>query len=731
MTQKTGTQHGATRPDTKLLSNLIYQMNIVRRQVGAYPPGHQVIRTAATRTIKVLESLGATNEQITIGIARDRLMLGAAPLDPKNPVYREYARALFGHGLVALTIKRSLGEQELCDFCRLLACKPEELLDRGGFVAASAAAGIEHITLTPLDFRNFRTRSHSRTGDPETTASADPLPAWERFVSSLLVPGDGQQPEGGLNDVAITPEGLAGILGSKWDTSSADSCGGYDQAIATFLRDLDREELSRGAHDRLLDKFGTFINELQPGLRRQLLSSTFSALVSHESHAGTVLSRFSNEMLLDVLRDVNHRQNDIPPFILHLLGQLAPHGASPDMPQSERQGITPAEITDPLKLVFTEHRVDDFVPDDYQTLLRRCPTHQPAPTLPPEVIEGLTASVHEQTMEQRLCAIVSHMLQTPGDNGQNAGLKKHLSTLIQHFIATGDFSSLTDLHRRFGGISADAADSPPKNPKGIFDSYHFTREIVRSLSLWSQEKQSEIKILIQQIGPPFVPLLLDRLAEETERSLRYQYLKLLGDMGPVIREEVLKRLQDKRWYLLRNLIVLLRGLRDPQLMNDIEPMLRHPHERVRQEALKTAFHFNDPRADQVLLRELKRPPLPPTWAIGMARHSRDANVFQHLQTLLCKTALSNDGMTVRLAAVATLGNIGNPMALNNLETVLFSFNFRHPSRHRRLQRRIVESLESYPQEATASIRRRLMRSARPDLAELRRLLEKTNPGAPS
>lgn len=724
MTRETATQHVTTRLDTKLLSNFIYQMNIVRRQGSAYPPGHQVIVTAAERTLKVLEQLTRSAPQITIGIARDRLMLGSAQLDPGNPVYREYARALFAHGLVAVTIHRELQAEELCTFCRLLACKPDEMLEQNGLVAASAAAGIEHIGLTPLDFRQFQTREVFRPSDfhpAETAASPSP---WDRFVGSLLASLEGEQTTTAPNDPSATPERLANVLSAR----AAAGCEGYDQAITTFLRDLDREQLSQGLHNRQLDRFRTFVSELQAPLRRQFLTSTFSALAVQEERAEEILSRFSNEILLDALSDLNERQGDIPPFILHLLSQLAPHGTA--LPHAKRPG-SPADACVPLKLVFNKHRADDFVPEDYQALLRQCPARQPAPTLPPEVIEGLRNSIDEQTMEQRLCAIISHLLQTGGSQSQQSGLKNQLAALIRHFVATGDFASLADLHRQFACRDAETTASSGDNPTAIFASYHFTREIVRALSIWPPEKLPEIRELIHQVGTPFIPLLLDCLADEPDRTLRYQYLQLLGAMGPAICPEVFKRLHDRRWHLLRNLVVLLRGLQDPSHMGAIKPLLRHPHERVRREALKTAFHFRDACADPALLRELDHSPSPFPWAIGLARHSRDPRVFHRLLTLLRETGLSAEGLAVRLAVIASLGEIGNPLALTELEKTLFGFSLCHPQRHRRLQCRIAESLAQYPPETTAALRRRLIRSARPDLADLRRLIEPVGTGATS
>ena len=733
MARETSNASATPSLDTKALSNLIYQLNIVRRQVSAYPPGHQVILSAADRTLKVLANLKTTTPQITIGIARDRLMLGATPLDPKNPVYREYARALFSHGIVALTIHLDLSAEELCTLCRLIARKPEDILAQGGIVAAATAANIIHAKVTPLAHNQFRTTGILQLNDNERATQSDTTKPWDRFVGTLLAPAHPPQAGPWPTEIIVTPEKLAGILSTEESDCLTKDTGEYDKAITTFLRDLDRENLSHHQHDELLDKFRIFVNELQPELRQQFLSSTVSMLGIHETQAGALLSRFPSTLLLDTLNDLNARQADIPPFILQMLSQLSCAGPALETAQTQKNPAGMESFTaEHFQQVFAEHRANDFVPEDYQSLLRGFPNQRPVPVLPPDVIEGLTESVHDQTMERRLCAIITHMMQHFEEPQCHAALKSHLSPLIQHFIDTGDFAALIDLHRQADSFTQASRTLAIDNLTASFSSYRFTREIVRSLSLWPQAKRQEIFELMLQVGAPFVPILLDQLGEEQDRSVRSRYLKLLGDMGPIIRQEVLSRLHDDRWHMVRNLIVLLRGLDDPELMDTMEPLLQHPHERVRQEALKTAFYFKDARADDALLKELKRTTdLPPAWAIGLARHSQDTRVFQRLVDLLRQTSLSNESLSMRLAVVATLADIGNPIALNALEQVLFSFSICHPRRHKRLQAQIMASLKNYPRESTKSLYRRLDHSVRPDLAELRHLSGPINRGTAS
>jgi hypothetical protein len=705
--------------DTRLLSNLIYQLNIMRRQVSAYPPGHKVISNAAERTLKVLDQLENTEKAITLGIARDRLMLKTATLDPKNPVYREFARALFAHGVVALTIRQGLAAEELSAFARILMQKPGDILATGGIVQAMENAGTHHIVVTPLDYRRFRTvRTENKQAREKDASDAADVPPWESFVASLSCAGEH------LSE--WTPEALAGHLNSTPPPPSAANAD-YVQAITAFLRTLDREEISHQLQNAALEKFRIFVTDLHPELRHQFLAGTFAALAVHEEQAGQVLARFPGEMLLDTLAGLDARKQAVPPFVLHLIHQLMRH-SNRETTAAFRPAMTaPAsDMGKKLELLFAEHPVGDFVPEDYQAVLKKLPAHQPPPTLPMEVIEQLKDSLGETTMENRLCAIVLHLMQKGTGPAARPALKNHLTGLARHFLATGDFAALAQLHRR---ISAEHRDGDAPSGRqhdallASFSSLAFAREALGGLTLWGREKWPEIADLVRQVGAPFVPHLLDRLAEEQTRSLRSFYLQLLTDLGSAARQPVIARLEDRRWYLVRNLVILLRRMNEPATMDAICPLLKHPHHRVRQEALKTAFFYRSPHADEALLRELSDADAPSALhAVALARHSRDARVIARLLRILRDGDLSPTGLALQEAVVKTLAAMGNPAALRDLERILFGFSLRHPKRHKHLQRLIAKTLKAYPASATRAIRQRLFQNRRPDLAELRQIV---------
>jgi len=118
--------------DTKVLSEFIYALNIARRQILSYPPGHPVINAAAVKLLDLLPQMFEFRHDITIGVARDTLLVGNQALDNTNPIYRDFAKNLFDAKVASLTINKDVTAAEICKFFELMRYKPEDLADRGG-----------------------------------------------------------------------------------------------------------------------------------------------------------------------------------------------------------------------------------------------------------------------------------------------------------------------------------------------------------------------------------------------------------------------------------------------------------------------------------------------------------------------------------------------------------------------------------------------------------------------
>lgn len=91
--------------------------------------------------------------------------------------------------------------------------------------------------------------------------------------------------------------------------------------------------------------------------------------------------------------------------------------------------------------------------------------------------------------------------------------------------------------------------------------------------------------LMQALGPRAVNSLVDLLAEEEEKGRRRLLIDLLSDVARDDPEPLIARLTDDRWYVVRNLLTVLRDVH-PEPGAAISQTASHPDHRVRMEALR-------------------------------------------------------------------------------------------------------------------------------------------------
>jgi hypothetical protein len=90
--------------------------------------------------------------------------------------------------------------------------------------------------------------------------------------------------------------------------------------------------------------------------------------------------------------------------------------------------------------------------------------------------------------------------------------------------------------------------------------------------------------------------LLDALVSAPGRGTRRALMDRLVRLGPDIAPHVLQRLNDQRWFVVRNMITLLRETEADVPASALDPLLTHGDARVRREVLQLRMEREDTRA---------------------------------------------------------------------------------------------------------------------------------------
>ena len=101
------------------MSEAVIELNISRKNVGIYPPGHIQIAKSIDRAFEILQRLFEIRAEMTFVVAKDTLLVGRDYLDRKNPVYCDFALSLNQQGIATVTFLAGLAREELVRFHRI------------------------------------------------------------------------------------------------------------------------------------------------------------------------------------------------------------------------------------------------------------------------------------------------------------------------------------------------------------------------------------------------------------------------------------------------------------------------------------------------------------------------------------------------------------------------------------------------------------------------------------
>jgi hypothetical protein len=685
--------------DTRLLGSLIIELNISRRYSKSYPAGHPVIDASLNKVVALYARLMEAHDEIVIAAAKNSLLVENTTLDKSNLVFRDFASVLFEHGIGALVLRRGLTVEELGSFNLILGLKREEVSDQGGIESIWEQSHISALDIRAIRYDLFSTTEDDvATGSPKTEQSGEGL--WERFARGLI----GGSLGGGTDDAAgIDPKQLAQVFNRRYRESGA---GEEDEHLNVFADLIGQEENSRGAGSgRRIpgSRIATFVENLDPELRRKFLSRTFDIVEPGTSPAlEEVLGHLPDHVIAGILEDIDSDRVHVSPAIMRFLQRLSIQSATGTHDSILFAQLADAGSQEKLRMIFCEHAVEEQVAED------GWPTSQPPlPSggelqSPRQELNLLRETMQPGWLESRVGEIILHLATAGGDPLEAETLAQNLGDMCGYLLQTGDY------HQLLGFMEQTTSSTLPAAFRNLlrerFSRRDFLDEILNGLTTWGKSRFDDIRLLIETIGPPFIEPLLDMLAAEENMSLRRFMMDRLLEFGPAAKEPILARLEGQPWYYLRNLLIILSSLEDPEIIPSIRPLVMNRNAKVRQDALRTLLSYNDPFAERQILRDLDSSDKETRLAaINMAEKSHSPDVLRKLVAIVAKGGLSPLDLEMKCAAVQSLKEIGGEEALPELLKVLGSVNLIRAKALGRLKLEIVRSLEGYPPKSALPI----------------------------
>jgi len=672
--------------DTRLLSDAIIELNISRRNVNLYPRGHSLVNRSLDRAFKFLEKLFLLREEIVIAVAKDTLVVDSSSLDSKNPVYREFAVSLYGLNITCVRFRTGLAKEELYSFLRLLA-KANREITTDNAAEVMEEYGLKHIIVVPVDYSAFvLEEGKTRTGG---TGKA----LWAQYVKGLL---DGTLRSGDVIDEIrrIPPETLTEILNGT-DTPVQEET--YDEVISTYLRKAS-ERWFTGAQ---LRKLMEVVDGLNPRLKKEFLESSVRVLSRDTVKTEKAVREIPEEKVMGFLRSLDEQKVRMPKVFRNLVerfSELKPEGL-------KKLGFEDGLLADDFFLsrdmvdLLDERRYEEHIPLSYQQELRKIMDRDidsgsgGVLAFEEEWSEERIARDYNQVILELLAAEVSPELA----GGAEAGLGRVLKGQLEKFAARGEYGRIQEtVDFVTGGIDRGGSAAAVTEVSRWCDSPELVALLAGSFRSVGRHHREEAALLCRRYGEKIVPLLLDALGEESSQAVRKFLIGLLTGLRGVVVPEARKRLTDERWYVKRNIILVLDECGGVESLDDVRPYCRHDDLRVRTEAVRCLLRHGDDAGLETLHRWLRSGSREESdLAASLAGSFKVTELIPELTAMLGQKARKKKDFEGKISIVRALGQIGDSRAMDSLRDVLASSSIFFRADLERLRKETRRALEKF------------------------------------
>ncbi len=273
-----------------------------------------------------------------------------------------------------------------------------------------------------------------------------------------------------------------------------------------------------------------------------------------------------------------------------------------------------------------------------------------------------------------------------------------LKEQIEQFLWTGQYGYIlkafqvleSNIRRnRFAELSSELLF--------FYQSPEFIVTLVNSFKLVGRQTRDEAWHLSEYYSVNIIPVMIDALIEETSQTTRSFFMGLLQMFGDRLIPEAIKRLGDSRWFVKRNMLYLLGECGSKEVLPHVRPYCRHENRKVGFEAIKCLLNAGDRYGIQALddyLRSDSRDVV--DQAIALAGSFRIREVVPTLLQMLKKRGLSGADLYDKIPIVRTLGEIGDPRAIDTLRALLSGKSFLFKQTVETLREEIFRTLKYYP-----------------------------------
>src|SRR2546430_2198617 len=216
------------------LADFLSELSIALHKHAMYPEGHPSLAPAAAGVTRRAGLLLQDRSSLSLGVARQQLVIEGVATDPKHPVLAELAGRLHRHHLGAMTFRRGVESLEVAAVLKALAVDAERRGEPLGLGPSEGLRAWAHVQLHPLTYERLELVDDGAAASERGARAAQ---LWVGLARAALTAHAG--------DDGPTPTEPAVIARAIDDHPRTDAAA-YDQVIVGYLLQIAEELKTAG-----------------------------------------------------------------------------------------------------------------------------------------------------------------------------------------------------------------------------------------------------------------------------------------------------------------------------------------------------------------------------------------------------------------------------------------------------------------------------------------------------
>lgn len=694
------------------------------KALAVYPTGHPALLRALDLVDRRLGELRGPAGEVSLGVGKDGLIYGDLKID--SAAARKFGEALFSRGVAIIRFSGETSAGDVEQLLRLLAAGGGPGHQKTQLWEDLTAAGVMTINLQPVSYAAVRltdTLDSSRPAEREGSL-------WDEILRALL---EGQQfaehgqVPGKVDSVDELTRIINEFIAGSRTTFDPDATFGVGLAPVDEHAFHDLLSLTVGRYisnawgmkkQNSLQQAIQLIQNLAQPLRSIILRALVEALASDEQ-AGMMMRELASELPGDEVLDALRYLSSAAALSSHSVSLLEVLTRSEEAKRASPP--SPSIIAD-LVRVFGDEDISRFNPADHTALLEAAAVL--IPQIPGEALGaieklgGRADTMDHLAMVRQFAATLLAILADVGSSREPRPVLNRIETIFRSLVSAGHFDDARELTQQLHQIADQTASESLRRETreaiGRFVTAETIHDLIENLQGSAPEQATAIERLTESLGMNLRRNVLVALAEENHRARRRRLFDFVVSLGREIVPEAVSFLKDSRWYVVRNMLVLLRMLGDRQALPAVTRLIHHPDLRVKFEAIKCLVALGGELPGK-FLDDLTNDP-DPRLADNAISLIGSYGITQGVDPLL-RVLEGNDVMgarrSLRVKALRALGELKQPHVIEHLRRFFTQSFLPWPAREERLA--AWESLQNYPPETRADLVRQGLRSRNPQI----------------